>query len=220
MSRFAEYDGNDSGEFNPWDGWYARAMSSRKTNSSLKEFAAHLDAMPVRLIALDKFYDSMTGSACTVGEFARMRGMTPERMLAFQEDIEEELEEHGGQGNYTLDSATVVAGEEAGLAATIAWTLGSNNDGLVSREEPAEGPPVHCTDHYPWTKMGRGHGPPSRHFRGYPVARILLSEEERWVEVRRFVARLIRESEGAMSYAQMRKHNRELAKRKKERLAS
>ena len=168
MSRFGGNEGK-SGDFNRFYGWLGKALSGRRTNASLHEFLAHLDAMPTKRILVEKLYEPSTGDACTIGEFAKMRGVSQSDLAESARRVQIELDNEDDQG---LDSATVWVGRDLGMPASLAWDLGAYNDTLDKPETVvAEGPPTTFKDYPPlhvdkkiW-KYTEAEGPPCRYYR-------------------------------------------------------
>lgn len=208
MSRFRSYDDND-GEFNPFAGWVGKALSGKRTNALLHAFLDHLDAMPVKKILYEKLYEPETSTACAIGEFAKMRGMTSDELVRRAEVVQTELDNGDDEG---IDCATVSAAHAVGLPRALAWQIACYNDDMTGHETvPAEGPPTSFRDYHPWYIQQRPYahveaeGPPLRIFSGYPVAKVEITDEKRWIRIREQVATYVAESDAAVIRTKQRR---------------
>lgn len=150
-----------------------KLYANPKVKAMLARFLTHLDAMEPKVIIRDRFMRCRDGALCAVGAFVASTGASAqdlrgiEKMSRFQRMAS--LWESGGD-SATEDpgeEATVWAGEHAGLPLDLAYHFAWLNDEAWTKVETG------------WTTLIGG---------GRSMTHRDMTDEERWIRLRAFVA--------------------------------
>jgi len=180
MSRFEPDNDCDQTDIEEMQKEIRAAYRSKGTKAELRAFLGYLDGMKRRRIIADKFMDVQTGEMCAVASYCAHKGVSSQRLEEIERESERQRDYEGTEEGGGWDGPTVAAGNKSGLPRLVAVDLAWNND-IVWRSV-ADGARLH-TD-----ARGLGHTYDLTVYRD-------MTPEERWLELRNYVARHCGESQ-------------------------
>ncbi len=180
MSRFdTDYD-CDQFDLEETQKEIRAAYRSKGTKAELRAFLGYLDGMKRRRIIADKFMDVQTGEMCAVASYCAHKGVSSQHLEEIERESERQRDYEGTEESGGWDGPTVAAGNKSGLPRMVAADLAWNND--VAWRQVEYGVKQHTDQRWPGQTYD------------VPVYRD-MTPEERWLELRNYVARHCGESQ-------------------------
>lgn len=183
MSR--QWSGDDPMPEGLWYGALTRAIRGKRGQAALRELRDALDAMPEKRLLRGGLY--RVGEVCAIGQWVRyrfQRAPLPIDGFASWADLVAWLDRYpDDDGTAGSASESRELAQALGAPYTLAWEIGSTNDGLEYRTNARGGIEWPCAADEPGAVRAGYDGP--------YVRKIPLTPEERWQQMRDWVEKRI-----------------------------